>query len=109
MHEWTAEWTGSFPNLCKGEWHLYRDGVEVETQIPFQWDDAGTEGTYFEWSFGPGCEEQWDPYEDGMAEGVWCETYSEWLSTFAERDEWGAVFRAFQKSDWRSNSCGGCI
>lgn len=35
MSEWKAAWTGTYPCRCCGEWHLYRDGEEVDVKIPF--------------------------------------------------------------------------
>lgn len=32
-----------------------------------------------------------------------------WISAFATPKQYIEVFRAFQKNDWRHNSCGGCI
>ena len=29
-----VEWTGNYPNLCKGEWHLIIDGVDYSHIIP---------------------------------------------------------------------------
>ena len=49
---WSAEWSGSFPNLCSGTWTLYKDDIPLDTSIPFQNEEAGTFGEYATWSFG---------------------------------------------------------
>ena len=133
-HTWTTVWSGGFPNLCDGNWTLFCDGVEVPLGIPefdFEHDeleatdfpfvaevsdgfridrDAHTKGVYYTWSFGSDWNEVWSPYIDGLDSDEWCETYATWLATIAaEPSEWPSVFAAFQKNDWRSNSCGGCI
>ena len=106
---WTAEWSGSFPNLCFGTWTLYKDGAPIDTSIPFQNEEAGTFGEYATWSFGSDWNEVWDHYEDGLDCDAWCREYADWLSTIAPQDEWSEIYEAFQAQDWRHNSCGGCI
>ena len=106
---WSTTWSGSFPNLCSGEWVLYRDGTLVDTDIPFQGSDAETFGEYATWSFGRDWDEQWDHYEEGFECDEWCERYADWLATIAPEDEWGDIYAAFQENDWRHKSCGGCI
>lgn len=106
---WTATWSGKFPNLCSGEWALFHDGEPVHTTIPFQHSCAGTLGSYSSWSFGSDWDEIWESYEDGLAADAWCQKHRDWLSSIADESEWPAIFEAFQVSDWRHNSCGGCI
>lgn len=52
MSEWVAEWSGSYPNLCRGEWTLYHNEEEVDVSIPFQGHPADTYGKYWKWFFG---------------------------------------------------------
>lgn len=35
MSKWATEWSGRYPNLCSGKWSLYRDGVLLDVDIPF--------------------------------------------------------------------------
>lgn len=106
---WNAVWTGRYPNLCSGVWELYHDGDFVRTDIPFQGEPAGTYGVYFQWYFVGDLDEEWEDYEDGLGCDAWCTEYADWLVTVADKDEWPKIFEAFQASDWRYNSCGGCI
>ena len=109
-HEWSTKWTGDYPCLCHGEWVLYKNGVLVNTDIPFQGSPANTYGSYQEWFFaGEDYEEDWDEYEDGETEAQWCANNRQWLETLADADEWPDIYAAFQENDWRHNSCGGCI
>lgn len=110
--EWVAKWVsaGSWA-FCHGHWELYRDGERVDTRIPFADGPADTFGSYLSWGFGgeDGWTEVWDEYENGLDEGDWCDRNRAWLEGLAPRTEWGKVYAAFQRSDFRPNSCGGCI
>lgn len=106
MSEWTTRWTGKYPNLCRGRWHLYRDGNEVDN--PFNGSPAYTDGTYCSWHF-----ENWlevfEDYHDGLSEEDWIDENREWLESIAEEGDFPKIFRAFQENDFREMSCGGCI
>ena len=108
---WEAKWSGGTWSLCIGSWELLRDGKPVDTEIPFQHEDAGTFGSYAMWGFGgeSGWIAEWEYYEDGLARDAWCDKHREWLSGIAPEDEWFEIFDAFQAEDWRRQSCGGCI
>lgn len=108
MAEWDARWSGCWPNLCSGEWTLYRDGEKVDVEIPFQGTPADTFGVYSRWYF-VGWIENFEDYESGMEAEQWCDCYGDWLSSFAPEEEWEAVYEAFQCEDWRYGSCEGCI
>ena len=108
-NKWYADWSGSWPCLCSGIWTLYKNGEKVDTQIPFEEDDAGTYGEYYAWHFDEDYCEEFDLYYDGMNAEAWIKEYRDWLSTFADEDEFEDIFEAFQARDFRSNSCGGCI
>ena len=110
MAEWIAEWSGDYPNLCRGEWTLTRDGEDFSDYIPFRENAcASTFGTYEEWSFDDNWSEQWTDYEAGLELDEWCEQNADWLSQIADESEWEDIFLAFQEKGWRSGSCGGCI
>ena len=66
-----AEWTGSYPCLCSGEWILTAETTEYDE----------VRGAY---------------------------SVTEDISHLIP-EQYIEVFRAFQKNDWRHNSCGGCI
>ena len=115
-HYYETNWSGDYPTLCSGLWILYRDGEELDIDIPFNHSEraergipAGTFGTYPTWHFSDDWEEVWEDYEDGLPCDEWCSEHEEWLSTFADEEDWHIIFEAFAENDWRSNSCGGCI
>lgn len=108
MPTWTTSWSGGYPNLCYGEWTLFKNGVEVRTDIPFQGEPADTYGTYQRWYFANWMEE-FEDYDDGLDEGSWIKEYEDWLKTIASESEWGYIYQAFNENDWRYSSCGGCI
>lgn len=103
MSEWTAEWSGAFPNICSGEWSLFRDGVEVSTSIPFQGEPAGTFGEYEDWL------DVFESYESGKEADDWVAEHRGWLSSFADEGEFVKIYDAFNAADWRHGECGGCI
>jgi hypothetical protein len=108
MTKYYAEWSGSYPCLCSGEWTLFIDDEPCKVEIPFQGDCADTFGTYEEWHF-----ENWievfEDYECGMHCDDWCNEYQDYLEKVAPKSDWPLVFEAFQANDWRHGSCGGCI
>lgn len=114
-----AKWTGSYPNLCSGFWHLYENGKEIdlhEVGCPFVAgpDDyydchAGTYGRYTSWHF-----ENWfeafEEYNDGLEECDWIEENKDWLINISENeDDWHLIYDAFNVKDFRPGECGGCI
>ena len=110
MADWSTEWTGEFPNLCRGEWILYKGGKEVDTDIPFQEGNANTFGTYESFHFDDNWSEEWETYESGLDKDDWIDENIEWLRTLsADEQDWEDIFYAFQENDWRHQSCGGCI
>lgn len=120
MAEFVTEWTGRYPTLCSGIWHLYRDGEEINVKdIPFNYDDcdpewfharpAETFGTYSLIYFGRDFEERYEEYADGLSVEEWIEKYRDWLETIAEEADFSKVYAAFQENDFRHTSCGGCL
>lgn len=112
MSEWVAEWSGSYPSLCCGEWTLYHNEEEVDVSIPFQGYPADTYGEYWEWFFGgeSGWEEMEEPYEDGFDEADWIQENIEYLKEVtSDETQYPAIYEAFREQDFRYGSCGGCI
>lgn len=112
MSKVKAEWTGSFPNLCIGEWKLIIDGNDLSDKIPekIRSDHMWTYGTYDTWHFDNNWNEVWETYTDGLPEEEWLEKNESWLSAITtDQEVLGEIFRAFQSEDWRHSSCGGCI
>lgn len=109
MNVYKAEWSGSYPCYCSGEWTLYINNKPCEIEIPFQNSPANTEGNYQEWWFDENWCEQFGSYSDGMCCEEWCKEYQDYLSKIAPREDWEEIFEAFQDCDWRHGECGGCI
>lgn len=110
MHNYyNSEWTGSYPNLCYGEWKLYKNGDEVNTEIPFRYTSADTFGTYHRWYFNSDWHEEWEDYEDGLPEQEWIANHQKWLRTIAPKTDWPSIYHAFAANDFREGECGGCI
>lgn len=104
-----AVWTGGYPNLCSGEWELYVN--EARLTIDFPWGEsmpANTWGRYCTWLPIPEFFENFETEYEGLGCHDWIEEYQDWLEQHFPREDWGAVFRAFQDEDWR-RCCGGCI
>ena len=108
MNTYTTEWTGAYPNLCSGEWTLFKNGEKVDVEIPFQGCPANTAGEYEEWWF-----ENWNEvfgsYFDGLSCEEWCKENKDYLVKVAPAHEWANIYCAFSENDWRHGSCGGCI
>lgn len=112
MSKVTAEWSGKFPNLCRGEWTLIIDGKDVSEKIPakIRKSHMRTFGAYDTWHFDDDWNEVWETYDAGLSESEWIKENNPWLSSITtDQEVLGEIFRAFQSEDWRHNSCGGCI
>ena len=102
-----VSWSGSYPNLCAGEWTCIINGKKVK--IPFQGEPAECEGTYRSWHF-EDWEVVWENYRDGLDCDEWCEHWKDWLDELGlSEEERREVYEAFAEEDWRYGSCGGCI
>jgi hypothetical protein len=106
-----AEWSGSYPNLCRGTWTLEVDGKDVSHLIPekLRHSDMHTLGIYEKWHF-----EDWDEVFESYMNGLECDEWvadnKYWLDTITtDVDVQNAIFHAIQIHDWRPCSCGGCI
>ena len=111
-NKFQAEWSGSFPTLCYGEWSLYKNGEDISEYIPegLRTSHMNTEGIYSRWHFNSDWIEEFYEYKDGISCDIWIKENMEWLKKFCDTEEdFESVYRAFNKSDFRPNSCGGCI
>ena len=110
---WKAEWTGSYPNLCSGEWKLWYKGKRVALPPEQVGRDMNTLSTYSSWHF-----EDWmevfEDYEDGMDVEEW--VGQEWVKKMLDENDIPtcrsnaiALYEEINKEDWRHGSCGGCI
>lgn len=102
-----AEWTGSYPCLCSGEWRLTIGGVDWSNAIPIdkRYSHMNTAGIYRAWHF-----ENWlevfDSYESGLEFDEWIAENS-WVAELPAAPQ--DVFYAIQAQDFRPGECGGCI
>ena len=106
-----ANWSGSFPNLCCGEWTLEVNGVDVSMFIPseLRHSDMNTYGIYEEWHF-ENWAEVWESYEEGLGCDEWIEEHEYWLNTITDNvNIKKEIFYAINDKDWRHGSCGGCV
>ena len=111
INEFRAEWSGRYPTLCFGEWSLYKNGEDISEYIPEELRDShmNTAGDYSEWYFDDWMEEFGD-YGDGLSRDMWIRKNMEWLKQFCDTEEdFESVYETFNESDFRPNSCGGCI
>ena len=107
-----ANWSGSYPCLCHGEWTLKVNGINVSHLIPekLRNNEMNTYGTYETWSFDDDYMEVFEDYEDGLKCNDWIKENKYWLDTItANREVQIEIFNAISEEDFRRNSCGGCI
>lgn len=115
-----AKWTGSYPNLCSGSWHLYENGKEINLRkinCPFvaghnDYCDshANTYGYYNSWHFDENWMEVTDWYYDGLETFDWVKENQDWLESISENEEdWYLIYDAFNAEDFRPGSCMGCV
>lgn len=108
----TAEWTGKYPNLCRGKWILKDGSRNISSIIPddLLHNEMGTYKTFEKWEFDDKWNEEWSTYEDGLECEDWIEANYEWLSVYTQDSKtMRDIYDAFNKNDWRHGSCGGCI
>jgi len=112
-----VNWTGSYPNLCSGEWEITIEGTKVNLPDDIVNSSMGTKGEYDTWSFGENYSEDWDSYEDGDDFEQWLSYSNGWVIYVflqagiveASMEEKRRLFELIRENDWRHNSCGGCI
>jgi len=112
-----AEWTGSYPCLCRGEWKLYVQGRDFSELLAGR-GEMNTAGEYQSWHFEDNWMEVFESYQDGLKYPEWEKENIDWLSKVAadpvvaeevgSRTEelYRAVYEAISEEDWRHNSCG---
>lgn len=106
-----ANWSGSYPCLCSGEWTLFIDGKDMSDKIPkdLRNEPMNTSGVYSEWHF-EDWEDVWEDYLDGLECEDWIKENKEWLDNITkDKNEQEDIYYAFQSKDWRYGSCGWCI
>lgn len=125
-----VEWTGSYPNLCSGEWIIKINGVQIKDKTvideytkreALSYDSVlrqsmATSGEYQSWHF-EDWNEVFEDYFDGYDYPSWKKTENtnrlfeliEGNGISLTGDEKKTLFSKIQELDWRNNSCGGCI
>ena len=106
-----ANWSGTFPCLCHGEWSLEVNGIDVSDKIPedLRHSEMNTFGEYSAWHFEDWID-VWTSYESGLPLDEWLQANKAWLDTISMvSDVQVAIFHAINQEDWRHGSCGGCI
>lgn len=107
-----ANWSGSYPTLCCGEWTLKVNRVDVSSLIPeeLRYDEMNTFGTYQQWYFNDDWLEEFEDYSDGLMCDEWIEKNKYWLDTITDDvNVQKDIYYAINEHDWRHGSCGGCI
>lgn len=107
-----ANWSGTPPCLCWGQWTLKINGIDVTDKIPkkLRGSSMNTYGIYQKWSLDKSFIEHCETYEDGLNLQEWIQHNKYWLDTIT--DDYNIqkeIFLAIQKKDFRMESCGGCI
>ena len=119
MRSIEAEWIGSYPTLCFGEWVIKIDGVRMKdnTEDTILKRDMNTYGDYSNWCFDEDYSEVWKDYTNGL-------NYADWVKNDPGKaltellkkngielteDEIKELYNKLQQQDFRSGSCGGCI
>lgn len=106
--KFTVEWTGSYPNLCSGEWKITYEGKPVKLSKELAKDCMNTAGTYSSWHF-EDWSEVFEDYSDGLEFDEWIAA-NPWVSAITkDKPEQMELYWKIQEKDWRHGSCGGCI
>ena len=108
----TVEWTGEWPNLCRGNWRIFKNNKNVSEYIPeeLKIQPMETRKTYSFWSFDDNYSVEWEDQIQGLSEKEWIKKNNFWIKNFCENEnEKKELFQAIQEKDWRQGTCGGCI
>lgn len=112
MNTYKATWSGKYPNLCSGEWKLYKNEEDITHLIPEERRgiEMDTLKSYKQWSFTRDYEVKWKWVNWGLNKDEWIEENKEWLDKITDSyEEKELIFLAFNEQDWTLGSCGGCI
>lgn len=122
MKNITVEWTGSYPNLCSGEWLIRIDNKLIidpnrQNYGSLLKSRMDTRKEYSTWSFGENWDENWDYYYSGKNFSDWCNSEKgiKLLELIKNqgfdltKEEIIFLYDSINEKDWNNNSCGGCI
>lgn len=90
-------------------WPSLKNFLSVTLRIEDK-NNMWTFGCHRRFRFAEDWEVVWSSYEDGLDCHDWIEANEHWLKNISiDKEVQEEIFRAFQASDWRHGSCGGCI
>ncbi len=105
-----ARWSEQGHTICLGAWELLYRGRPIALPSQRAEEDMGTFGIYsYLYPDDP-------DFAEGLEEEAWILENMEWLVALFEDNDipldpqhlrW--LYQAFNRSDWRCGSCGGCI
>ena len=114
----SVEWTGAYPNLCRGKWMI---AINKKRLLDIIHEPFNTSGNYQSWNFDNNWSVHWDYYDDGLNEEEWIDSVrlfdmnnlkqSLIEAGFDVNDDelMSELYSQIQEKDFRTGSCGGCI
>lgn len=104
-NKFTVEWTGKYPCLWLGEWHIKKNGKSIDQFFPTdkRCIPAFTFGEYPVWEESP-----FHPVQqfvtDGYAMPEWIQLNKYWLQLMVDDDEdYASIYLAFHEFDFRTS------
>ena len=104
-NKFKVEWTGKYPRLYLGEWHIYKNGKLVDQFLPtnLRTIPAFTYGEYPVWEENPFASVQ-QFVTDGYEIPEWIQKNLFWLQLIADEDEdYRDIYLAFHEFDFRTS------
>jgi len=116
-----VKWSGSYPNLCSGEWVIMIDHMELPIPELLISSNMGTSGDYQSWHFDDNYSEIFETYHvnessnDRQQLNSWIkyslksleEAYK--INLNINEKLINEIIDKISEQDFRSGSCGGCI
>ena len=114
----SVEWTGAYPNLCRGKWMI---AINKKRLLDLIHEPFNTSGNYQSQNFDNNWSVHWDYYDDGLNEEEWIDSVrlfdmnnlkqSLIEAGFDVNDDelMSELYSQIQEKDFRTGSCGGCI
>lgn len=116
MKDLFVQWTGFFPNLCRGEWKLFINQEDLSHLIPEEkrTKSMHIEGaSYLDFDIDLDDDELdalYKKYENGLTCEEWIEDNKDWLVNLPiDKERWNELYECFKKYDFVTNTCGGCL
>lgn len=116
INNFKAEWSGGYPSLCFGEWHISYDGEMLTLPESIKCSPMNTFKEYQSWHFNDDYIEEFESYDAGKDFNEWILDNHAWiddafnlLKIETKEENYKNLYDAINAEDWRHNSCGGCI